>query len=72
MNVSELSAWLDRRLETGKYAGKDPSWNGLQAGDARAPVQTAAFAVDACLESIRRAAEAGARNRCARSANGGE
>ena len=60
MNVSELSAWLNRRLETGKYAGKDPSWNGLQAGDARAPVQTAAFAVDACLESIRRAAEAGA------------
>ncbi len=38
----------------------DASLNGLQVGRAEAEIKRAAFAVDACMESFRRAAEAGA------------
>ena len=60
MNALELAALLDERLKTEDFRSKDISLNGLQVAASGKPVRKAAFAVDACLESIRRAAAAGA------------
>ena len=60
MKIAEFAAWLDKRLEVEAYRGKDISLNGLQAAASEKSVKKAAFAVDACMESIRRAADAGA------------
>jgi dinuclear metal center YbgI/SA1388 family protein len=60
MRCSELCARLDERLDTGAYADVDASPNGLQVGPADASIDHAAFAVDAAVETIERAAEAGA------------
>lgn len=43
-----------------RAAGVDPALNGLQVGRAGGEVTRAAFAVDACLETIQRAADWGA------------
>ena len=60
MNTLELAARLDARLNTASFQAKDISLNGLQVGASEKAVAKAAFAVDACAESIRRAAAAGA------------
>ena len=60
MNASSLSRWLDALLDTGSYASVDPSRNGLQVENDGAEVSRVAFAVDASLETIARAASAGA------------
>ena len=60
MNALELAARLDARLNTADYRAKDISLNGLQVAASGKPVRKAAFAVDACMESIRRAAAANA------------
>jgi dinuclear metal center YbgI/SA1388 family protein len=60
MHCEELRARLDDELDTGAYAGIDASANGLQVGPADTEVDHVAFAVDAAVETIDRAAAAGA------------
>ncbi|MFC7133432.1 MULTISPECIES: Nif3-like dinuclear metal center hexameric protein [Salinibaculum] len=60
MHCGELCQRLDEELETAAYADVDASANGLQVGPAATQVDHVAFAVDAAVETIDRAAEAGA------------
>lgn len=60
MNIQELTEWLNQRLEVGKFSEKDPSLNGLQVSCSGKTIKKAAFAVDACLETMRRASSCGA------------
>lgn len=60
MRCEELSARLDEELDTAAYADLDASTNGLQVGPALGEIDHVAFAVDAAVETIDRAAEAGA------------
>jgi dinuclear metal center YbgI/SA1388 family protein len=60
MRCEELCARLDDELDTAAYADVDASANGLQVGPATTDVDHVAFAVDAAVETIDRAAEAGA------------
>ncbi|PSP84739.1 Nif3-like dinuclear metal center hexameric protein [Halobacteriales archaeon QS_1_68_17] len=60
MRLSECCARLDERLATADYADVDASANGLQVGPPEADVDHAAVAVDAAVETIERAADAGA------------
>ncbi|MFB6074806.1 MAG: Nif3-like dinuclear metal center hexameric protein [Haloarculaceae archaeon] len=60
MHAGAVADRLDDRLDTDAYADLDASANGLQVGPADAPVEHVAFAVDAAVETIERASEAGA------------
>lgn len=60
MDIAEFDAWAQELLDISRYSGLDDSLNGLQVGRSDGPVTRMAFAVDACLESIRRARDAGA------------
>ena len=60
MQCQELCDRLDDELRTDAYADLDASANGLQVGPAAQPVEHVAFAVDAAVETIDRAADAGA------------
>ena len=60
MRCSELCARLDEQLDTAAYSDADASANGLQVGPAASDVDHVAFAVDAAVETIERAAGAGA------------
>ncbi len=60
MDCAELTARLDDELATGAYADIDASANGLQVGPATQQADHVAFAVDAAVETIERASEAGA------------
>ena len=60
MELSELTERLDERLDTAAYADLDASPNGLQVGTDSGEVEHVAFAVDAAIETIERAADAGA------------
>ncbi|HUX38298.1 MAG TPA: Nif3-like dinuclear metal center hexameric protein [Rectinemataceae bacterium] len=60
MKLSLLDAWFRDLLDPDALAGVDDSLNGLQVSRSGAELDRVAFAVDASLESIRRAAEAGA------------
>ncbi|MFC7019559.1 MULTISPECIES: Nif3-like dinuclear metal center hexameric protein [Haloarcula] len=60
MNAGDIAARLDDRLDIDAYADVDASPNGLQVGPATQPVETVAFAVDAAVETIDRASDAGA------------
>jgi dinuclear metal center YbgI/SA1388 family protein len=60
MRCSELCARLDDELDTAAYADVDASPNGLQVGPETAEIDHVAFAVDAAVETIDRAVEAGA------------
>ncbi|MEF8783330.1 MAG: Nif3-like dinuclear metal center hexameric protein [Haloarculaceae archaeon] len=60
MRCEELCARLDDELDTAAYADVDASANGLQVGPAATEIDLVAFAVDAAVETIDRAAEAGA------------
>lgn len=60
MNAHELAAWFDRLLDVPRFDGLDPAQNGLQVENDGAVLSRVAFAVDACLQTIERAAAAGA------------
>jgi dinuclear metal center YbgI/SA1388 family protein len=60
MHAGEIAARLDEELDTDAYADIDASPNGLQVGRADRSVDHVAVAVDAAVEPIERAAEAGA------------
>jgi dinuclear metal center YbgI/SA1388 family protein len=60
MECQELVDRLDAELRTDDYADIDASANGLQVGPATHDVETVAFAVDAAVETIDRAAATGA------------
>jgi dinuclear metal center YbgI/SA1388 family protein len=60
MKLAELDGWLSDFLGLAALDGVDDSRNGLQVARAKAEVRKVAFAVDACIESFRRAAEWGA------------
>jgi dinuclear metal center YbgI/SA1388 family protein len=57
MQLEEFDALIRRILALDEFCGSDVALNGLQVANAKAMVQKAAFAVDACLESIRRASQ---------------
>jgi dinuclear metal center YbgI/SA1388 family protein len=60
MHCRELCDRFDDRLDVAAYAGVDASENGLQVGPGEQDVEHVAVAVDAAVETIDRAAEAGA------------
>ncbi len=60
MHCQELVDRLDEELRTADYADVDASANGLQVGPDEAEITHAAFAVDAAVETIGQAADAGA------------
>jgi len=60
MDLSEFDVWCRSLLEIEALASLDDSLNGVQVGRSGGRIEQVAFAVDACAESFRRAAEAGA------------
>ena len=60
MHAEDIASRLDAELDTDAYADVDASPNGLQVGPADREVGTVAVAVDAAVETIERANEAGA------------
>ena len=60
MTIKELDVWFRKLLDIDAFAEKDDSLNGIQVGRSAAPLTKVAFAVDACAESISRAAASGA------------
>ncbi|MBX0304721.1 Nif3-like dinuclear metal center hexameric protein [Haloarcula salinisoli] len=60
MHTGDIASRLDDELDTDAYADVDASPNGLQVGPADREVETVAVAVDAAVETIERASEAGA------------
>jgi dinuclear metal center YbgI/SA1388 family protein len=60
MKLLDLDRYFRSVLDIGGLQASDSSLNGLQVGDMRNEVRTVAFAVDACMGSFIRAAEAGA------------
>lgn len=59
MLIQELETYIAGLLSLERFAAADASMNGLQVGLPEAEVTKVAFAVDACMESFQRAAEAG-------------
>jgi len=57
MILDEFDTLIRKILALDEYCGADVALNGLQVANSSATVEKVAFAVDACLESIRRAAE---------------
>ena len=60
MDIQEFGRWAGELLHPERFLAADDSLNGIQVGRSPGPVRKVAFALDACLETIRRAAEAGA------------
>jgi dinuclear metal center YbgI/SA1388 family protein len=60
MQCQEICDRLDEKLNTAAYADVDPSANGLQVGSGEREVEHVAAAVDAAVETVERAATAGA------------
>jgi len=60
MHCQDLCGRLDDRLDTDAYADIDASANGLQVGPGSGDVSRVAFAVDAAVETVNRAAAADA------------
>ena len=60
MTLTELDQWLSAFLDLPALAAVDSSQNGLQVGRRAEEVRKVAFAVDASMESFRRAADWGA------------
>ena len=60
MHAGDIASRLDEELAVDAYADIDASPNGLQVGPARQPVEHVAVAVDAAVETIDRASDAGA------------
>jgi dinuclear metal center YbgI/SA1388 family protein len=60
MHLKDFDTLIRQVLDLDEFSGADSALNGLQVANDKQSVEKAAFAVDACLESIRRAAEWGA------------
>ncbi|MDX9957052.1 MAG: Nif3-like dinuclear metal center hexameric protein [Spirochaetia bacterium] len=60
MDIQEFASWASALLDITAFRNLDDSLNGLQVGRSGGAVRKMAFAVDASLETIRRAREAGA------------
>jgi dinuclear metal center YbgI/SA1388 family protein len=60
MTSCDLNRWFDALLESREYAAIDPSRNGIQVENDGGEITRVAFAVDASIETISRAAGAGA------------
>jgi dinuclear metal center YbgI/SA1388 family protein len=60
MKMAEFDHWARERLEFSETDSVDASLNGIQVGDTEAEVKKMAFAVDACMDSFRRAKGEGA------------
>jgi len=60
MLIRDVEKYLTGLLDLEAFARADVSMNGLQVGDSSREVRKVAFAVDACLDSFLRAADAGA------------
>lgn len=60
MEIGEFDDWCRSFLQMDALKTIDDSLNGIQVGRSPGPMKKAAFAVDACAESIRRAADADA------------
>jgi dinuclear metal center YbgI/SA1388 family protein len=60
MHLNEFDTLIRQVLDLDGFGGTDVALNGLQVTNNSQTVEKAAFSVDACLESIRRAAEWGA------------
>lgn len=60
MNIDEFDSWASSLLDIPRFRAIDDSLNGIQVGRSDGPLRLVAFAVDACLETVRRAKEAGA------------
>lgn len=59
MDLGDFDRWCRSLLEIDALASIDDSLNGIQVERSPGPLRRVAFAVDACAETIRRAAEAG-------------
>ena len=57
MKCNKFEQWLHELLAIGAFSALDISLNGLQVGDRNRDVRKIAFAVDACLETFKRAAQ---------------
>jgi len=57
MNIHDFDVWCRSFLAIDDCVGTDSSLNGLQVGNQNAPLKKVAFAVDACLETFRKAAD---------------
>jgi dinuclear metal center YbgI/SA1388 family protein len=60
MDLKGFDTLIRQVLDLDGFGGTDVALNGLQVANQKDTVEKVAFAVDACLESIRRAAEWGA------------
>jgi dinuclear metal center YbgI/SA1388 family protein len=60
MNLKDFDTLIRQLLDLEGFNGTDRALNGLQVANEKDSVEKVAFTVDACLESIRRAAEWGA------------
>ncbi|HTX74491.1 MAG TPA: Nif3-like dinuclear metal center hexameric protein [Rectinemataceae bacterium] len=60
MDLRELDAWCRSILDLDGFRSIDDSLNGVQVGRRGGRIERVAFAVDACAETIGRAATAGA------------
>ncbi|HSV56391.1 MAG TPA: Nif3-like dinuclear metal center hexameric protein, partial [Magnetospirillaceae bacterium] len=60
MNLAGLDAWCRSFLDLEAFRSIDASLNGVQVGRSSGLIARVAFAVDACAETLRRAAEEGA------------
>lgn len=60
MDLHDFDAWARSFLSIDELVGKDDSLNGIQVSRSSKGIGKVAFAVDACLESIRRAKSLGA------------
>lgn len=60
MNLRDLDSWCRSILDIDRFASIDDSLNGVQVGRRGQSIDRVAFAVDACAETIRRAAAGGA------------
>jgi dinuclear metal center YbgI/SA1388 family protein len=60
MKMSDFNLWAEKRLEIAEIDGIDAAMNGLQVGEMGSDLKKMAFAVDACMDSFRRALQEGA------------
>lgn len=60
MTTRDLDRWFNSVLSPEQYERSDPSLNGIQVDNDGADIRLVAFAVDACLETVERAIQAGA------------
>ena len=60
MDIREFDLWCRSFLQIDAMKGTDDSLNGIQVSRRKAQVKRLAFAVDACAETFRRAAQGGA------------